>query len=114
MLSDMRKRVRVVMFIVAAAFIAGFLMSELWRMIGTRGSRRGRDTHGFVGRVGDHNVTPEEYRAAVSYVTDKYKSDNIERVVVWKENNDVSSLAGRAIRLRFVLNDADLYAIRFK
>jgi parvulin-like peptidyl-prolyl isomerase len=76
MLSDMRKRVRVVMFIVAAAFIAGFLMSELWRMIGTRGSRRGRDTHGFVGRVGDHNVTPEEYRAAVSYVTDKYKSDN--------------------------------------
>jgi len=72
----MRKRVRVIMFIVAAAFLAGFLMSELWRMIGTRGSQRGRDTRGYIGRVGDHNVTPEEYRAAVSYVTDKYKSEN--------------------------------------
>ncbi len=76
MLSNMRKRVRVIMFVVAAAFLAGFLMGELWRMIGTRGSRPGRDTHGFVGRVGDHNVTPEEYRGAVSYTTDKYKTDN--------------------------------------
>jgi parvulin-like peptidyl-prolyl isomerase len=76
MLSDMRRNIRVVMFIVAAAFIAGFLMSELWRMIGTRGSRRGRDTHGYVGQIGDHNVTNDEYRAAVSYITDKYKSEN--------------------------------------
>jgi len=76
MLSNMRKRVRVIMFVVAIAFLAGFLMGELWRMIGTRGSQRGRDTHGFVGRIGDHNVTPEEYRSVVSYITDKYKSDN--------------------------------------
>jgi hypothetical protein len=66
------------MFIVAAAFIAGFLMSELWRMIGTRGSQRGRtqDTHGYVGLVGKHGITPDEYHAAVSYITDKYKTDN--------------------------------------
>ncbi|MCX6840996.1 MAG: peptidylprolyl isomerase [candidate division WOR-3 bacterium] len=77
MLSDMRKRVRVVMFIVAAAFIAGFLMSEIWRMLATRGSRgRTQDTHGYVGQVGKHNITPEEYQAARSYTTDKYKSDN--------------------------------------
>ncbi|MBN2464572.1 peptidyl-prolyl cis-trans isomerase [candidate division WOR-3 bacterium] len=76
MLSDMRKRVRVVMIVVAVAFVAGFLMSELWRSIETRGSNRGRDTHGYVGRIGDHNVTPEEYRAAVSYMTDKYKTEN--------------------------------------
>ena len=78
MLSDMRRNIRVVMFIVAAAFIAGFLMSELWRMIGTRGSRRGRtqDTHGYVGLVGKQGVTPDEYQSAVSYITDKYKTDN--------------------------------------
>jgi len=76
MLSDMRKRVRIVMIIVAVAFLAGFLMSELWRMIGTRGSRRGRDTHGYVGQIGNHNVTEDEYRAAVSYITDKYKTEN--------------------------------------
>ena len=78
MLSDMRRNIRVVMFIVAAAFIAGFLMSELWRMIGNRGGQRGRpqDTHGYVAQVGDHNVTNDEYRGVVSYITDKYKSDN--------------------------------------
>jgi hypothetical protein len=78
MLSDMRRNIRVVMFIVAAAFIAGFLMSELWRMIGARGSQRGRtqDTHGYVGLVGKHGITPDEYHAAVSYITDKYKTEN--------------------------------------
>jgi len=66
------------MFIVAAAFIAGFLMSELWRMIGTRGSRRGRqqDTHGYVAQIDDHNVTNDEYRGVVSYITDRYKTEN--------------------------------------
>lgn len=78
MLRDRRKRVRIVMIVVAVAFVGGFLMSEIWRMLATRGSQRGgtRDTHGFVGRIGDHNITPEEYRGAVSYITDKYKSDN--------------------------------------
>ena len=76
MLSDMRKRVRVIMFIVAAAFIAGFLMSELWRMIGDRGDRRSANPQGLVAKVGDHNVTNDEYRGVVSYITDKYKTDN--------------------------------------
>jgi parvulin-like peptidyl-prolyl isomerase len=74
----MRKRVRIVMIVVAVAFVAGFLMSEIWRMLATRGSQRGgtRDNRGYIGRIGDHNVTPEEYRSAVSYITDKYKTDN--------------------------------------
>ncbi len=73
----MRKRVRLVMFIVAAAFIAGFLMSELWRMLATRGGgRRAQDTHGYVGRVGKHNITLDEYRNAQNYTTDKFKRDN--------------------------------------
>ena len=40
--------------------------------------------------------------------------DQIERVVSWKEGSDVSKLAGKSIRLRFVMKDADLYSIRFK
>jgi hypothetical protein len=40
-------------------------------------------------------------------------SDSIEEAVRWKGGTDVSALAGRAVRLRFVLKDADLYAIRF-
>ena len=39
--------------------------------------------------------------------------DEIERTVRWKKTSDVSPLAGRPIRLRFVMKDADLYSIQF-
>jgi hypothetical protein len=39
--------------------------------------------------------------------------NEIERAVSWQGGGDLSSLSGRPIRLRFVMNDADLYAIRF-
>jgi len=40
--------------------------------------------------------------------------DDIERVVKWNAGSDVSSLAGKPVRLRFELQDADLYSIRFR
>jgi len=41
--------------------------------------------------------------------------DETRRGAAWKKaGSDVSSLAGRPIRLRFVLKDADLYALRFQ
>ena len=40
--------------------------------------------------------------------------DALGQNVLWKGNPDLSQLAGKPVRLRFVLNDADLYAIRFK
>jgi hypothetical protein len=36
-----------------------------------------------------------------------------EHTVTWKQGNDLGRLAGRPIRLRVRLHDADLYAIRF-
>jgi hypothetical protein len=39
--------------------------------------------------------------------------DSIERAVTWKNGSDVSTLAGKAVRLRFVMKDADLYALQF-
>jgi hypothetical protein len=39
--------------------------------------------------------------------------DTIERAVHWKAGSDVRPLAGRPIRLRFVLKDADLYSFHF-
>ncbi len=39
--------------------------------------------------------------------------DSVGRTVHWKGGADVSALAGREVRLRFVLRDADLYAYRF-
>jgi hypothetical protein len=40
--------------------------------------------------------------------------DHLEQVVIWESGSDLSHLAGQTIRLRFVLKDADLYAIRFR
>ena len=39
--------------------------------------------------------------------------DEIKRVVRWKGGPDMSALAGRPVRLRFVMKDADLYSLRF-
>ena len=40
--------------------------------------------------------------------------DQIERVVKWKGGSDLSSLAGKPVRLRVNMKDADLYSIRFR
>lgn len=39
--------------------------------------------------------------------------NEIARIVRWKNGADVSSLAGKIIRLRFVMKDCDLYSLRF-
>ena len=40
--------------------------------------------------------------------------DHIARVVAWKSGSSVAALAGKPVRLRFVMKDADLYSIRFR
>jgi hypothetical protein len=40
--------------------------------------------------------------------------DVIDRVVVWGKGSDLSPLAGKTVRLRFVMRDTDLYSFRFK
>lgn len=40
-------------------------------------------------------------------------TDDVARVVSWKQGADVSTLAGKPVRLRFVLKDAELYSLQF-
>ncbi len=39
--------------------------------------------------------------------------DSIERTVTWKGGGDVRPHAGKPVRIRFALKDADLYSFRF-
>jgi len=39
--------------------------------------------------------------------------NEIERTVTWRGGKDLSELAGKPVRLRFVMRDADLYALKF-
>ena len=43
----------------------------------------------------------------------EFFGDEIARVVTWKNGTNTSQLQGRPIRLRIVLKDADLYAVKF-
>ena len=39
--------------------------------------------------------------------------DEVERLITWKGGADLARLAGKTVRLRFALKDADLYSFRF-
>ena len=43
----------------------------------------------------------------------KIFDDRLDHVVGWEQGSDLSGLAGKPVRLRFVLKDADLYSLRF-
>ncbi len=40
--------------------------------------------------------------------------DTVGRTVQWKDNPNLAQLAGKTIRIRFVLKDADLYSLKFQ
>ena len=44
---------------------------------------------------------------------DEVFGDELDRSVTWNGKTDVSELAGKPIRLRITLSDADLYAVKF-
>ena len=45
---------------------------------------------------------------------DEIIGDELSRTVSWKNATDLSALAGRDVRLRFVMKDADLYSLQFQ
>lgn len=40
--------------------------------------------------------------------------DDINRIAKWRDTTDLSALIGKPVRLRFVMNETDLYSIRFQ
>jgi hypothetical protein len=40
--------------------------------------------------------------------------DEIKHVLKWKERNDVSLLGGKDVQLRFELENADFFSLKFK
>ncbi len=44
---------------------------------------------------------------------DETFGDSLDRTITWKGNPDTSSLAGKTIRMRFQISDADIYSFQF-
>lgn len=61
--------------------------------------------------IQDSNGVPKTGYALANF-PERYL-DEVEGVMKWGSVVDVGSLAGTTVRLRFVLQDADLYAMRF-
>jgi hypothetical protein len=40
--------------------------------------------------------------------------DSIDRISRWKKNSDLAAVAGKTVRLRFVLREADVFALQFR
>jgi len=40
--------------------------------------------------------------------------DTVARAARWKNDPDLGTLAGKPVRLRFVMRDADLYSLKFE
>jgi hypothetical protein len=43
-----------------------------------------------------------------------HTANDINRVVTWQGRADLGALAGRAVRLRFVMRNTDLFAFQFQ
>ncbi len=42
-----------------------------------------------------------------------FRGDNVAHLVQWRDGGDVGDLAGRPVRMRLILKDADVFAFRF-
>lgn len=71
-----------------------------------------------TGAAGSVRVEIQDERGApiTGYTLSESKEivgDEIERIVSWNNNSDVSKLSGKPVRLRFVMKEADLFSFRF-
>lgn len=63
--------------------------------------------------AGEMSVELLDDRGNVLATVEPMIGDDIERRVAWRGRADVREFAGRPVRLRFTLKDADLYSLRF-
>ena len=99
-----------------------FILSETFRQSGTvTAAARERDP---ANRLRHHYATrrleAEGIRDALLAVSGRLDDsielygDTVARNAIWKDNPDLGALAGKPVRLRFVMKDADLYSIKFE
>jgi len=77
-ITRMRHVSKSIFIIVAIVFIGGFLLGELWQMLGSRSGKNMLDK-GIVGKVGKKQITLQEYRNTIDFYTVKFQTENNRR-----------------------------------
>jgi len=98
---------------VNAGFEKGEFLTKPLKFSGTRLEFNYSTSGAGQIRVELQNTTGQPIPGYALEDCDPIKGDAIAGHATWKENSNLSSLAGKPIRLRFVMNEADLYSIRF-
>ncbi|MCX8015415.1 MAG: SurA N-terminal domain-containing protein, partial [candidate division WOR-3 bacterium] len=73
-ITKMRHLSKWIFIIVAIVFIGGFLMGELWQILGRRTGKNMLEK-GIVGKVGKKHISLQEYRNVFEYFTVKYQTE---------------------------------------
>ncbi|MEO0074826.1 MAG: peptidyl-prolyl cis-trans isomerase [candidate division WOR-3 bacterium] len=74
-ITRMRRWSKFLFILVAVVFVLGFLLGELWQILGRRGSEN-MLAKGIVGKVGKKNITLQEYQNTFDYLAAKHKVEN--------------------------------------
>jgi hypothetical protein len=74
-ITRMRRLSKSIFIIVAIVFIGGFLLGELWQMIGKSSGKNMLDK-GIVGTVGKRKITLQEYQNTIDYFKVKFQTEN--------------------------------------
>ena len=85
----MRRLSKSIFIIVAIVFIGGFLMGELWQIIGRQSGKKMLDK-GVVGKVGNKVIKLQEYQNAVQYFTVKYQTENKVRDISPQDQENIN------------------------
>ncbi|MBN2294114.1 MAG: hypothetical protein JXM70_16930 [Pirellulales bacterium] len=77
----------------------------------------------YFGTAARHDATPEmhNFNGGLGRILLKVEDDapelygdSLAQAALWKDGSKLKELSGKTVRLRFVLEDADLYSIRFQ
>ncbi len=91
-ISSMRRLSKSIFIIVAIVFIGGFLMNELWQLLGRQSGKKMLDK-GIIGKVGKKVIKVQEYQNAVQYFTVKFQTENNIRDLSTQDQENINQQA---------------------
>ena len=97
---------------VSAPFSGGELLTKPLTFTGRRLELNYESSAAGSLRIEIQNATGEPIPGFTLADATELFGDEINRTYAWKSGLDVGSLAGKPVRLRFVMKDADLYSFR--
>lgn len=96
-----------------ASYVGGELITKPVKFNGKKLSVNYSTSAAGSLRVELQNAAGEPIPGFTLADADEHYGDSVDQPVTWKNSADLGNWSGKAVRLRFVLSDGDLYSFRF-